>query len=50
LTIIDNIMILSEAAVADIFNGASVMIGDFGTDQLIVQGAGNLTVIALEGR
>ena len=50
---IDKSIATPEAAVADIFDGATVMIGGFGTagmpdqliDALIVQGAGNLTIV-----
>ncbi|HKR87551.1 MAG TPA: 3-oxoacid CoA-transferase subunit A [Phenylobacterium sp.] len=50
---IDKSMASAEAAVADIFDGARVMIGGFGTagmpdqliDALIAQGAGDLTII-----
>ncbi len=50
---IDKTMRSAEAAVADIPDGASIMIGGFGTagmpeqliDALIAQGAGNLTII-----
>lgn len=50
---IDKSMASAQAAVADIFDGASVMIGGFGTagmpdeliDALIAQGAGELTII-----
>ena len=52
-TVIDKSIATPEAAVADIFDGATVMIGGFGTagmpdqliDALIVQGAGNLTIV-----
>jgi len=51
--VIDKSIATPEAAVADIFDGATVMIGGFGTagmpdqliDALIVQGAGNLTIV-----
>ena len=50
---IDKSIATPETAVADIFDGATVMIGGFGTagmpdqliDALIVQGAGNLTIV-----
>ena len=50
---IDKTLAGPEAAVADIHDGASVMIGGFGTagmpdqliDALIARGAGNLTII-----
>lgn len=50
---IDKSIATPEAAVADIFDGATVMIGGFGTagmpdqliDALIAQGAGNLTIV-----
>lgn len=50
---IDKTVASAEAAVADIFDGAAVMIGGFGTagmpdeliDALIAQGASNLTII-----
>jgi len=52
-TVIDKSIATPEAAVADIFDGATVMIGGFGTagmpdqliDALIAQGAGNLTIV-----
>jgi len=51
--VIDKSIATPEAAVADIFDGATVMIGGFGTagmpdqliDALIAQGAGNLTIV-----
>jgi 3-oxoadipate CoA-transferase alpha subunit len=50
---IDKIFPTAEAAVADIHDGATVMIGGFGTaglpvelvDALIAQGAGDLTIV-----
>jgi 3-oxoadipate CoA-transferase, alpha subunit len=50
---IDKAVASAEAAVADIFDGAAVMIGGFGTagmpdqliDALIARGVGNLTII-----
>ena len=50
---IDKIVASPEAAVADIFDGATVMIGGFGTagmpseliDALIAQGARDLTIV-----
>jgi 3-oxoadipate CoA-transferase, alpha subunit len=50
---IDKAVVGAEAAVADIFDGASVMIGGFGTagmpdqliDALIARGVGDLTII-----
>lgn len=51
--VIDKSMTTAESAVADIFDGASVMIGGFGTagmpdqliDALIARGVGDLTII-----
>ena len=50
---IDKAMATAQAAIADIFDGAAVMIGGFGTagmpdeliDALIARGVGNLTII-----
>src|SRR5437667_10285140 len=50
---VDKIVATTQAAVADIFDGATVMIGGFGTagmpaeliDALIAQGARDLTVV-----
>src|SRR5881397_2793492 len=52
-SMIDKIVASPEAAVADIFDGATVMIGGFGTagmpseliDALIAQGARDLTIV-----